>query len=182
MTDNALNIPALVTLNVQIDPVELLDSRAPGFDDCGDTVPCGPRLADQIRDAAAHHVARQVKREILTDEFRKELRDSIRAQVDAAVKAALDGEYQPVDNYGSPKGPKTSLRAGIDQHISEWATAKSRDSYNSETNLKRYIREQVDAQIKADLGGVVTAIREQVKGAAQKRITTAVAEVVAGLK
>jgi hypothetical protein len=177
-----LNIPVLAQVTVQIDPADLLDSQAPGYNDYGDEVPCGPRLADQIRTAAARHVAEQVKKDILTKEFREELRASIRAQVDEAVREALEGEYQPVDTYGSPKGAKTSLRAEVGTHIAKWANATGDQFTHRGTNLQQYIREEVDAQIKADLGGIVKSVREQVKGAAQQRITSAVADVMAGIK
>ena len=165
------NVQATVTIDVK----DLLRSTCSEYDSSDND------LGNQIRKEVIDSVAEKASKEIMSMEFKKELREIIREKVSEEVEHALCGEYQPTNAYGTPEGQPTSLRAGIDKHIAKWANERS-ERYTSATNMNVFIKNEVNRRIEEDLHGVLAELRNGVREATKGRISSAIADIVSGIK
>jgi hypothetical protein len=124
-------------------------------------------------------VAALVATKVMTEVFRGKIEARVTAVVDEAVKEALDGEFQPYNRYGRAEGSPTSMREMIAKKIAEWPTART-DRYSNSPNFAAWLTSEVSKQVTADLGEVLTPLREQVKQFYKDRSAELLASVMAG--
>ena len=112
---------------------------------------------------------------VAVDRLVTDLRKEIASEVAAAAKAEIAGqvrqivadtlaaEYEASDEFGRSRG-RTSLREQIAKEISAWADKRTSTDYNrSETQMTKFIRENVAREMAADLKAVVEENREVLK-------------------
>lgn len=172
-----------VTVPITFDIGDVLRSRAvAGYDQYDREIP-GGSLADTIREEVIARVVAKVVKDLVTKKFTDTVERAVANQVNDAVTEALNGEFQPTDSYGHPKGEKTSLRQMIEQRIDGWAKERARDSFSSsESNLHAFIRQTVGDAVKKDVNGALADARKQVNSAVQEKVAAALAREFTGLK
>jgi hypothetical protein len=178
-TDQASQFEATIPVTVNINVRDLLNAgTGRGYDyDSGQEYSTGNLSRDVTKMVAG----------IIARELSPQIRDSIRAEIDTqvgtAITAALDGEFQPTDTYGSPRGEKTTLRAEVVKTAQEWlAKPVKNGSYNSsKTNLDQYLTETVDRAIRKELDAAVKDAKEQVLGRVKDQAAEVIAKTVTGL-
>ena len=105
-------------------------------------------MFDAIARTAAHSLVEQIKRD-LTETVAREVRSQINAQVGAVVQSVLDGNVQPTNEWGEPKGAPVALRDMIAKTGREYLGVKVNNegvatSYNAnETRLEHIVGKQV---------------------------------------
>lgn len=92
-------------------------------------------LRGQIVDRAAEWVVAELGHNIQRD-VRKAVEKDIGLKINALVEEALDGIYQPIDDYGQPAGAETTLRGEFKLGIREWWDQKVDN--NGEPAARRY--------------------------------------------
>lgn len=164
-------------IKVIVESIDLGDYIDGHRDEDGDYVP-GGTLADNI----AHQLVEKFSRSDLYDGFRdrvQRLRDEeIRAQLAPAIAEALANPIRRTNSYGERIGEDTTLREVIVDEARKWMTTKADDRYgsnNTETNLRKMIREAVRDTFATEIAEAVKQAREAVV----TELGTTVSEMVA---
>jgi len=97
-------------------------------------------------------IAKEVKSRV--DAIFKDRADAqLNAAVDAAIVNGFDLEYQRINNWGQPEGPKTTIRKQLDKIVSSyWServeprTGKPTDSSYTFTTRAEYLMTQICAK------------------------------------
>lgn len=150
-------------------------------------------VRDRIVGAAAHELLAEVSRWADCGEHATELAKALRGDISKAIKAevekviapavrvALESGVQPTDQYGEPRGEKTSLRSVI---ITEAARAlhkkvEIRDNYGrSESVVQQVIRDEVQKAVASDLKEVIAEERRKVQVAVRTEAASILTEAV----
>lgn len=134
-------------------------------------------LNEQIVDRAAHLLL-----ERLQSTVEKEARARILPAVDSAlntlVESAITRVFTPVDAFGEPTGPKTTIASLLakkaEEFLSEKVTAAGRtDSYGDKRPRYEYIvgkmlQEAFDAQVQKEVRTIAAEAKAQAKAAVTK--------------
>jgi len=117
----------------------------------------------------------------LRDDIQRAIRERVQEVVAPAVEAALVEGVQRTDNYGSPVGPKVSLREVIVDEATKALNKKIevRDNYGrSESVVQQVIRSEVQDALAKELKAEVKAEGERVKAAVRDKAAEIVTEAV----
>jgi hypothetical protein len=179
MTDQptaSLQQEATIPVTITINHADLLGSRQSvslGMDEYGNPIGHSASLASILADRIVDRAADQIVTSTLDDTLRKLITDKVAAHVDAAIRARLEEPIQAVDEWGTRRGEPMTLREQIGKAVEAWP--KTPSGYNRDSNLRKWIEENVDRAVKADLAGAVTEARAQ----AVARVRGKVAELFA---
>ncbi len=114
-----------------------------------------------VMEAARQFLTRldeQTKRD-LTNLYLAAVKVKVAEHAAAAVQELLDGDYQPVNDYGEPRGPRKTLREDIVRIASTWLTSKTQ--YADRSNLVDAVTKETEKVIKTELADAVKQVREQ---------------------
>ncbi len=104
--------------------------------------------------------------------------DEIRSRVIPLIEIALMEPRQPTDQWGNVKGEPLTMAEHINTVIHEFLTKESGDYNRRETAVKKFIREEVEKAVKADLTTSMNAAREQVQAAVKEQAATILAQTI----
>jgi hypothetical protein len=173
----AFEVEADLPITIHVNTQELLHAfTRRGYDPQTDEEFGSNPLSEVLLDKVAALVATKV----MTEVFRGKIEARVTAVVDEAVREALDGEFQPYNQYGEAEGAPTSMREMIAKKIAEWPTAVPDRYYSNTPNFAAWLTGEVSKQVTADLGEVLTPLREQVKQFYKDQSAELLASVMAG--
>jgi hypothetical protein len=171
-------------------PIELkitldLDRHLAGeaiLDNDGDYVGTGPTTLEDVvlgmvADKLAHRAARDAESGYpsLRDRVKAIRDEAIRAKVEPAIEEALTAPIRRTNTYGEPVGEETTLRDVIaDQVTKQLKVTNARSGFDDST-LTKFIREEVQKALKADLKKEL----DRAKAAVLSEVQSAGAEVIA---
>ena len=101
-------------------------------------------------------------RKTIADEVTEAAQAEIRSQVKEIVAETLHGEYATTDTFGVARG-RTSLREQIGKEIGAWADKRTGDYGRGSSLMEKFIKENVDRAMQADLKEAVEQNREVLK-------------------
>jgi hypothetical protein len=155
------------------------------------------RDADAVREAIIEEAARQLLVTVtpytdgvevptkLAASVREDMSRAVRAEVEKvigpAVAAALEEGVQLTDTYGSPRGPRMTLREVIIAEAKKVLERKIevRDNYGrSETVVQQIIRDEVQRALADDLKDAVREERDRVQAAVREHAANIITESV----
>lgn len=189
MTADTAPIPASldVTLSVPFDQLIHAYTQRPGpcSGDPDDFEEAPPVVLDVIGERVAQILAKEQRDEV-RELVRASLAASIRAQVEEVVRDAVTTSIQPTDPWGQPKsGAPTTLRELIAKEAHDWMHKETGDYNRRRTMLQKYVGDEVDRAVKADLDEALKAARaevtQQIKQKAAEAITATVTSIARGL-
>lgn len=146
-----------------------------------------------LRDAVVSEIARQaLARETregwqpLSAEIKNVRADLLRELLRPALAEALTKPLTPTDAFGQPKGETTTLTEIITRQFRELLAERvdsrgSVDRYSRDkgwTRLEWMIRTSVEAVVKDELAGEITAAREELRATLQQVAAAKLAETV----
>lgn len=106
---------------------------------------------------------------------------------DTFVADVLNGQFQPMNEWGEKKGAPTSIREMVYKHARAWLDmgvkpdGSAVDRYYSGPQIRRLhwlVSSEVAAAFKGEIGEQVKAVAAEIKPAIAKQFTAAVAETV----
>ena len=106
------------------------------------------------------------------EQIRVKVGTIVEREIPPIIQTVLDGEYQPVDQWGDKKGEATTIRGMIAQSVQDWlkATVDSQGrvmtGYQRDKGvprLRHYIKTEVDEAYKGAIQGEARAAAEEVK-------------------
>lgn len=169
MTDETqATIPVSRNVTLTLDLSDVLN--ASGWDD----------EPDGVRERLVSEMARQLLRD--RSEYRDivadELKTAVQEQVAALVQSKLVAPVQPTDGFGNAKGPQTTLSEQIATEATNWLNAQSGDYNRRETRLQKFLREEVDKVMQAELRKAIEAARAQVLERVKANAAAVIADTI----
>ena len=144
---------------------------------------------DEIRSGVIESIKEEILPEIkkeMATVVTKELRGVIAGKTSEWVTNALNRGIQPLNSWGEPSGPPTTVQAIIEKKAAEFMAekvddnGKVNDSYRNETPrylwaAKKIAQEALEKELRSSLDKVIVEMKAEV----QSGITNVVADLVA---
>ena len=161
-----------IQITVELDLDKYLSTHH-GYDRDGEPITEPATIESLLLEQAARIIAQRVDRDEareLTRRAQAVLDEVLRERIAGLAIEALAQAVRPTDEFGTPKGQPQTLAELIQKKVVAQLKTTSRDGYSRnrtvmdevlEEEVRRTVRKELDAELKAAKEQVAAAVREQ---------------------